>query len=186
MYLPWGHPLPCSTMYWGQVQKRHWTQFPDARETTVWSVTLVRDRTYWFQGLSHVILTYVLFDTRYSLFCFWHLIPEYLCPYWGGLLISGLTSSIGTQVLRYQMSETEQGITCVKEDIGKYDMWHGVVCKDVMSVVFSPVGETQTVVYLCVWELFIIKSNQCVCLLWIDETKTNIKPIYECRCNERL
>ncbi len=25
-----------------------------------------------------------------------------------------------------------------------------------------------------------------VCLLWIDEAKANIKPIYECRCNERL
>ncbi len=25
-----------------------------------------------------------------------------------------------------------------------------------------------------------------VCLLWIDETKVNIKPTYECRCNERL
>ncbi len=24
------------------------------------------------------------------------------------------------------------------------------------------------------------------CLLWIDEAKANIKPIYECRCNERL
>jgi hypothetical protein len=27
--------------------------------------------------------------------------------------------------------------------------------------------------------------NNC-CLLWIDEAKANIKPIYECRCNERL
>ncbi len=25
-----------------------------------------------------------------------------------------------------------------------------------------------------------------VCLLWIDERKLKIKPIYECRCNERL
>ncbi len=25
-----------------------------------------------------------------------------------------------------------------------------------------------------------------VCLLWIDEAQANIKPIYECRCNERL
>jgi hypothetical protein len=24
------------------------------------------------------------------------------------------------------------------------------------------------------------------CLLWIDEAKANIKPIEECRCNERL
>jgi hypothetical protein len=24
------------------------------------------------------------------------------------------------------------------------------------------------------------------CLLWIDEAKANIKPIYECRCNEGL
>jgi hypothetical protein len=44
----------------------------------------------------------------------------------------------GTRVS--QLSETGQGIMCVKEDIGKYDMWYGVVCKDVMSstlVVFS-------------------------------------------------
>ncbi len=26
----------------------------------------------------------------------------------------------------------------------------------------------------------------CCCLLWIDEAKSNIKPIHECRCNERL
>jgi hypothetical protein len=26
----------------------------------------------------------------------------------------------------------------------------------------------------------------CLCLLWIHEAKGNIKPIYECRCNERL
>ncbi len=25
-----------------------------------------------------------------------------------------------------------------------------------------------------------------VCLIWIDEVKANIKPIHECRCNERL
>jgi hypothetical protein len=24
------------------------------------------------------------------------------------------------------------------------------------------------------------------CLLWIDEAKANVKPIYECRCNGRL
>jgi hypothetical protein len=28
--------------------------------------------------------------------------------------------------------------------------------------------------------------GECVCLLWIDERTANIKPIYECRCNERL
>ena len=27
--------------------------------------------------------------------------------------------------------------------------------------------------------------NRC-CLLWMDEAKANIKPIYECRCNGRL
>ncbi len=29
-------------------------------------------------------------------------------------------------------------------------------------------------------------KDECCCLLWIDEAKANIKPIYECRCNERL
>jgi hypothetical protein len=42
----------------------------------------------------------------------------------------------------------------------------------------------------CRYCLFIInresKSWRLVCLLWIDEAKANIKPIYECRCNERL
>jgi hypothetical protein len=40
-----GHPPPCSTMYYGQVQKRHWTQVPDTREAAVWSTTLVWDKT---------------------------------------------------------------------------------------------------------------------------------------------
>jgi len=30
-----------------------------------------------------------------------------------------------------------------------------------------------------------MSQNFC-CLLWIDEAKANIKPIYECRCNGRL
>ena len=29
-------------------------------------------------------------------------------------------------------------------------------------------------------------SKKSLCLLWIDEVKTKIKPIYECRCNGRL
>jgi hypothetical protein len=39
-------------------------------------------------------------------------------------------------------------LMCVKEDIGKYDMWYGVVCKDVMSwtsAVFSLPGGRDTV-----------------------------------------
>ncbi len=31
-----------------------------------------------------------------------------------------------------------------------------------------------------------ISCWNCCCLLWIDEAKANIKPIYECRCNGRL
>ena len=33
------------------------------------------------------------------------------------------------------------------------------------------------------WEA---KRDQICCLLWIDEAKSNIKPMYECRCNGRL
>jgi hypothetical protein len=40
-----GHPLSCSTIHYGQVEKRHWTQVPDKRETGGWSTTLGRDRT---------------------------------------------------------------------------------------------------------------------------------------------
>ena len=40
-----GHPLSCSTIHYGQVQKRHWTHLTDARESATWSVTLGRDRT---------------------------------------------------------------------------------------------------------------------------------------------
>ncbi len=36
-----------------------------------------------------------------------------------------------------QRSEAGQTILCVKEDIGKYGMWYGVVCKDVMSPYMS-------------------------------------------------
>ncbi len=32
-----------------------------------------------------------------------------------------------TDTVVSQLSETEQGIMCVKEGIGKYDMWYGVV-----------------------------------------------------------
>ncbi len=39
-----------------------------------------------------------------------------------------------------QRSETGQGTLCVKEDTGKYDMWYGVVCKDVMSSCMSAGG----------------------------------------------
>jgi hypothetical protein len=51
-----------------------------------------------------------------------------------------------TDTVVSQLSETEQGIMFVKEDIGKYDMWYGVVCKVVMSstsVVFSLEVETR-------------------------------------------
>ncbi len=53
-----------------------------------------------------------------------------------------------TDTVVSQLSEVEQGIMCVKEDIGKYDMWYGVVCKTVMSstsVVFSLGGGRDTV-----------------------------------------
>jgi hypothetical protein len=37
----------------------------------------------------------------------------------------------------------------------------------------------------CVEVIFkFVKQNRC--LLWNDEAKANIKPIYECRCNGRL
>ena len=36
-----------------------------------------------------------------------------------------------------QRSEGGRGILCVKEGIGKYDMWYGVVCKVVMSSCMS-------------------------------------------------
>jgi hypothetical protein len=42
---------------------------------------------------------------------------------------------------------------CTKEDIGKYDMWYGVVCKTVMSctsVVFSLGGGRDTVTFLVI------------------------------------
>ena len=38
-----GHPQPCSTMHYGQVQKRQRTQFPDTREVVGWSTS--RDGT---------------------------------------------------------------------------------------------------------------------------------------------
>ena len=43
----------------------------------------------------------------------------------------------GTGTVISQRSETGRGILCVKEGIGKYDMWYGVVCKDVMSSCMS-------------------------------------------------
>jgi len=36
-----------------------------------------------------------------------------------------------------QGSEAGQRILCVKEDIGKYDIWYGVVCKVIMSFCMS-------------------------------------------------
>ncbi len=33
------HPPPCSTIHYGQVQKKPWTQLPDSRETVEWSTT---------------------------------------------------------------------------------------------------------------------------------------------------
>jgi hypothetical protein len=40
-----GHPQPCSTIHYGQVQKRQWTQLPNAREAVGWSTTPARDGT---------------------------------------------------------------------------------------------------------------------------------------------
>jgi hypothetical protein len=40
-----GHPQPCSTMHYGQVQKKKWTQVSDTQGTVGWSVTPVRDGT---------------------------------------------------------------------------------------------------------------------------------------------
>jgi hypothetical protein len=60
---------------------------------------------------------------------------------------------MGSQTVVSQLSETGQGIMCVKEDIGKYDMRYGVVSKDVMSytsVVFSLGGGRDTVSYLTI------------------------------------
>ena len=37
----------------------------------------------------------------------------------------------GTDTPVSQLSEAGQGIMCVKEGIGNYDMWYGVVCKTV-------------------------------------------------------
>ncbi len=47
----------------------------------------------------------------------------------------------GTGTAASQLSEAEQGIMCAKEGIGKYDMWHGVVCKSVMSCTSTDVNE---------------------------------------------
>jgi hypothetical protein len=47
------------------------------------------------------------------------------------LLMSGvdlLDGDTGTPTVS-QQSESGQGLLCVKGDIGKYDMWYGVVCK---------------------------------------------------------
>jgi hypothetical protein len=37
-------------------------------------------------------------------------------------LLNGVTGTVVSQ-----LSETGQGIMCTKKDIGKYDMWYGVV-----------------------------------------------------------
>ncbi len=49
--------------------------------------------------------------------------------------MKGPTFSMEAQVLL--RSEAGQGILCPKEDIGKYDMCYGVVCKTVMSSCMS-------------------------------------------------
>ncbi len=38
-----GHPQSFSTMHYGQVQKKQWTQLSDVREDVEWSVTPPRD-----------------------------------------------------------------------------------------------------------------------------------------------
>jgi hypothetical protein len=43
-----------------------------------------------------------------------------------------LDGGTGTSVIS-QRSQLGQGILCVKEGIGKYEMWYGVVCKTVVS-----------------------------------------------------
>ena len=40
-----GRSQPCSTMHYGQVQKRQWTQLPDARGDVGWSSTPGRGGT---------------------------------------------------------------------------------------------------------------------------------------------
>ena len=53
-----GHPQPYCTIYYGQVQKKQWTQSPDEREDIGWSVTQhgiepadVRDRpSRWYHN----------------------------------------------------------------------------------------------------------------------------------------
>ena len=45
-----GHPQSCSTMHYGHVQKKQWTQLPDTREVEGWSSTPSRDGTCWCQG----------------------------------------------------------------------------------------------------------------------------------------
>ena len=55
------------------------------------------------------------------------------------LLMTGidlLDGGTSTDVVS-QRSEVGQRILCDKEDIGKYDMWYGVVCKPVMSSCMS-------------------------------------------------
>jgi hypothetical protein len=46
----------------------------------------------------------------------------------GADLLDGGTDTVAVS----QRSEEGQRILCVKEDIGKYDMWYGVVCKVVV------------------------------------------------------
>ncbi len=60
---------------------------------------------------------------------------------------------MGTQTLISQLLKAGQGIMCGKEDIGKYEMWYGVVCKAVISctsAVFSLAGGRDTVPCLAI------------------------------------
>jgi hypothetical protein len=52
-------------------------------------------------------------------------------------------------------------------------------------------GSTMTPSLIVLTELLKLQKNgqfpyESCCLLWNDESKANIKPIYECRCNGRL
>jgi hypothetical protein len=104
-----------------------------------------------------------------------------------------------------QGSEVGQWILCNKEDIGKYDIWYGVVCKDIMSFCMSAgwslAGGRDTVSCLVItvkaldrfvgfakvperwfgckknpWTcVYVIFSKETCCLLLIDKTSTQQK-----------
>jgi hypothetical protein len=89
-----------------------------------------------------------------------------------------------------QRSESGQRIMCVKEDIGKYDMWYGVVCKTVMSscmsVDCSLPGGHDTV--SCVAITTFPQLDNDMTIVYYETIKRNLNKrlIYECRCDERL